>query len=395
MVKRILCFIMIVLLSITNTGCWDKVEIDQRGFVGVIMIDMAPPGYEENDEESMRDTPDSDSGIDKMIKVTYAFPIASALAGESGGGGDKPSTMSISSVAPTMDRASRYVDSRVSRRLFLGFTQVVIFGEDFLKNPDKVKEVIDYLRRNPELGRSMRVLVSKGEASKVAEVEPKDEKLLSVHIRGVLNNETSNGRILDMTFNEFIVSLLGTGCVVLPKLVVKDDEIKIAGLGLIKDYKLIGYLPEYDSLYFNTLVGKRKSGSIDVDVDGIKVNYVIRNLSKKIKVLNDDPSNFEISINIRTEGALLSGETEREFYDDEFISKIEQELNKEDEENCKFVINKLQKEFNIDALNISDSLRKYYPDTWEKVKDRWEIIYPNIKIIPVFENKVRRIGTVK
>lgn len=396
MVKRILCFIAAAILLVTLPGCWDKVEIDQRGFVGVIMIDMAPPDYTEKVKESVVGIPNVEKQEGKMIKVTYAFPITTALASEGGvGGGNKPAFITISSIATTMDKANSYVDSRISRRLFFGFTQAIIFGEEFLKNPDKVKEVLDYFRRNPEFGRYMRVLVAEGEASKVAEIKPKGEILLSRYLRGVLNNEASSGRIFDMGFNEFIVMLSQHKCAVLPKLKVGDDELKIAGLGLIKDYSLVGYLPEYDSLYFNALNGKRKSGSVSLNVNGIDTNYVIRNTSRKIELINGDPGDLKIGINIITEGDLISGEADIQLFDSEMINRIEEDFNKSDVENYNYVIKKLQKDFNMDALGISDYLRKYHPDVWENIEDKWESIYPDIKIIPFADNKIRRIGTVK
>ncbi|MDI6617319.1 MAG: Ger(x)C family spore germination protein [Clostridiales bacterium] len=400
MSKKTVLIITIILFSASLfSGCWDKVEIDQRAFVGVIMVDMAPPGYEEKVEESVKNIPGIEKQTGKMIKVTYEFPNASEIAGNDtgsgGGGGGEEEKGGISSVAVTIDETNRYIDSRLSRRLFFGFTQTIIFGEELLKNPDKFEEVLDYFRRAPEFGRSMRVLAAEGEACKVAEIKPKNEKLLFRYIRGILENESSNGRISDITFNEFITMLSANGDSVMPKVTVKGDELKIAGDAIIKDYKLQGFLPEYDSFYFNALSGKRKAGSESINTNGLTVNYLIRNTGRSIKLINDDPENIEVGINIETEGVISSASAGMEIYDDNFIKKVERDLNDVDEESCSFVIKKLQKDYKNDALLIGEYLRKHNPSLWNKVKDKWNEVYPTIKIIPTVDNKIRRIGTVK
>lgn len=396
MVKKVICLLIAaIFMAAMLSGCWDKVEIDERGFVGVIMVDMAPPGYEEKVAESLKDVPGVEGQVGRMIKVTYAFPLTVALAGEGGSGGKEPAFTKISSVATTMDKVNRYVDSRISRRLFFGFTQVIIFGEEFLQNPDKVKEVIDYFRRNPEFGRSMRVLAAEGEAADVAEITPEGEKLLSRYTRGVLENQSSSGRITDMTFNEFIVMMSDTGSGVMPRVTVKKDEIKVAGLALIKGYKKVGELTEFDTPYFNALNDRSKSGSMSINVDDITVNYVIRNSSRKMELVNSDPDKLEVSVIVKTEGVIPSGEADREIFDSSFLKEVETQLNKVENESFAYVVKKLQKEYGIDALMIGEFLRKYHPSLWSKLGGRWNEIYPNMKITPVADNRIRRIGTVK
>jgi Ger(x)C family germination protein len=241
----------------------------------------------------------------------------------------------------------------------------------------------------------MRVLVTDSEASKIGEIQPKNEKLVFRYIRGILENESSNGRITDITFNEFVSSIGGFGNGLLPKISIKSDEAKIAGTGLVKDFKLIGYLSEADSYYFNSMMGKRKAGSTTVNIEDLTIDYVIRDSSRSIKLINDDPNNLDVSINLKTEGVVQSAEANEEIFNDELIKKAEQELNKLDEESCKSVIQKLQKEYKLDALSIGEYIRKFHPSVWDNVKDKWEEIYPNIKITPIVDNKIRRIGTVK
>ena len=394
--KTILIFTIIFLTTFILSGCWDKVEIDQRGFVEVMMIDPAPPGSEEEMGEAAKGMPGISLQESDMIKVTYVFPNTGLLAGQGGGGGNEPGFTSLASVAENISKANRLVDARVSRRLFFGHTQIVILSQELFKNTKKAKEVIDYLRRDPQFNRTIRLLITEGEASKIAEVKPKVEKLLFRYIKGIIDNEDTNGRIIDINLSEFIVLISGPEATsIIPKVSVKGDELKISGAAVIKDFKLCGYISEYESLYFNTLQGTRSGGVESINFEGSSTEFASNNTSRKLELINSDPDNLEIEINVKIEGILMSSEFGKELFDTDTINKIEKEFNKMSDENCSLVIKKLQKEYKADALSISAYLRKFHPDVWDKVKERWEEIYSNIKIIPRMDYRIRRIGTVK
>jgi Ger(x)C family germination protein len=288
------------------------------------------------------------------------------------------------------------VDSKISRRLYFGHAKVIIFGEEFVKNREKFMEVIDYLGRDPNINWAIRGMVADGEASKTAEMNPKDEKLLFRYLRGILDNEVTSGRILDVRFNDFLSMMMENGVGMLPRVHTASDEAKISGLSLFKDYKYVGYLSEYDTLYFNTLNGTRNGGRVYINHDGLKASFTTSNTTRKVKLENSDVNTLEIGIHVHVEGNLsnieLKGNKE---LDAEALAALEQELKKTDEESCGFVIKKLQGEFKADALGMGEYIRKYHPSIWDQVKDKWDKVYPAVKITPVVDYRIRRIGLTK
>lgn len=394
--RAMLIFTVIFLATSMLSGCWDKVEIDQRGFVEVVMIDPAPPGSEEEIGEAAKEIPGISMQQSDMIKVTYVFPNTGLLAGQGGGGGNESGFTSLLSVAENISKANRLVDARVSRRLYFGHTQIIILSQELFKNTKKTKEVIDYLRRDPQFNRTIRLLITDGDASKIAGIKPKVEKLLFRYINGIIDNEDTNGRIIDINLTEFIAMITQPeATAIIPKVSVKGDELKISGAAVIKDFKLSGYISEYESLYFNTLQGTRSGGVESVNFEGSSVEFTSNNTTRKLELLNSDPNNLEIEIDVKIEGILMGSEFDKELFDADTINKIEREFNKMSDESCRLVIKKLQKEYKADALSISAYLRKFHPDIWDKVKERWEEIYSNIKITPRMDYRIRRIGTVK
>lgn len=397
MTRRIATLILSAFLTAALlSGCWDKVEIDQRGFIGVVMIDMAPPGYLEKMDEQVENVPGIEKQGGEMIKVTYVFADARKIGGEGGGGGKEKGFVTLSSVAMSIPKTSGYVDSRISRRMFFGHTQVIVLGEKFMKNPEKMKQVLDYFDRSPRFNRTARVLIAEGEeASKLAEVNPKGEALMSRYLREIMQNEVTNGRIVEINFNQFISMMRKDGSGILPRAIIEKEEVKISGLGLIKDFKLVGYLSEYDSLFYNTMIGKRRGGREYINLGDITATFVTSNTSRRMQLLNKDVNNLEVGIHVNIEGSIADNGYFGDIFDAKMIRRLESEYNKMIEDSSKFVVKKLQKEFNVDALNIGEYLQKYHPGVWDKVDDKWDEIYPTVKITPIMDHRIRRIGETK
>lgn len=375
----LLCFIEIIIL----TGCWDKVEIEKRGFVRLIGIDIGSPSDEPNKEE------------EGLIKVTYVFPKSAAFSPE-GGKGDEKSFVVMSSTAKSIEKANDYIDSKMNRRVYFGHMRIVVLGEELLKDSIRFKRVLDYIAREPSFSREIRFFSCEGEASSIGDIKPEIEKTLAEYIKGIMDNWESSGMIVKVDFNQFMASIItNKGKAILPKISIKDGKANVSGVSLIKDYKLVGFLSEDDTLYFNTLLGKRVGGNETIDIDNKIVSFQSSKVSKKIKLKSDDLDKLEIEIYAKIEGAISGYEIGGGELDGNRILKIEEALNKYGEERCKSVIKKLQKEYEVDGLEIGDYIKKFHPSVWEKIKDRWNDIYPNIKISAVMDYKIRRAGDIK
>nr|WP_242843950.1 hypothetical protein [Clostridium botulinum] len=71
--------IILILSTICMTGCWDKIEINERAFASVIGVDAGKDiGKEKQLKEISESASFTGSKFDK-IKVTYAFPDISKL----------------------------------------------------------------------------------------------------------------------------------------------------------------------------------------------------------------------------------------------------------------------------------------------------------------------------
>jgi hypothetical protein len=55
-------------------------------------------------------------------------------------------------------------------------------------------------------------------------------------------------------------------------------------------------------------------------------------------------------------------------------------------------VKRVQKEYKADVLNLRNYINKYHPIIWEKIKNDWEVIYPEIEIEVNVKVFIRRRG---
>ena len=59
------------------------------------------------------------------------------------------------------------------------------------------------------------------------------------------------------------------------------------------------------------------------------------------------------------------------------------------------VFNKLVDEYKTDCIEFGRRVQNYYPDFWEKNKDKWKEYFVNTTLELEVDVKVRRLGVIK
>ncbi|MDR2750876.1 MAG: hypothetical protein LBC41_09465, partial [Clostridiales bacterium] len=136
------CFALAFTLALI-TGCWDKVELENRGFAVSFGIDEKDGKY----------------------LVTVSMPSVSSLKE-----GPSDSAKDVrSEESDTVSGAIRAIDDSLSQRLDFGQAKLLLFGQELLDNEDMFRQAIDACERNGELNREIYVLAADGGARKVLE----------------------------------------------------------------------------------------------------------------------------------------------------------------------------------------------------------------------------------
>ncbi|MDD3840269.1 MAG: Ger(x)C family spore germination protein [Clostridia bacterium] len=379
--KRV-AILAIIMLMLINTACWDKIEIDDRGFIISMAIDIP---------EEERET--GDVGRLRRYSITFGMPIVEKLV-EKGGGGEKSFTL-VTAEGNTIFDARNNLATRIDRRLFFDHAKIVIFGSEVFKDKSKFKELVDDLQRDYEINRKMFVGVVDGKAKDALMVDNQLNKLVMVYLSGIMENSQFNANVRSLYLDELIESLREGGRVLIPKIKPNKTEVKIAGAAIIDDFELKGWLGQEQNKYSLILEKGAKGGDVDFRYRDIIIPYQIYSARKAIKYNGIKEGKLDFTIRIRSEGRLREYVFGQHLMDKNKIDQLTSLVNKEIEKNCNHVIDMYQNKYKIDMLGIDDYMHKYYPKVWKVVEKNWDDYFCNANINVRSDSSIRRVGVVK
>ncbi len=365
------------------TGCWDKIEIENRAFVQVITLDKIPE--EERTDENSR------------YLVSFVFPRTAALVGQGGefGGSGGDASITISITGRTLTQCAYLISSRLERTIYFNQARIMLFGRELMEDQQLVKETVDKLSRDHELNRRMYVGVVDGLARDVLTIKPKVDRLIVGYLTRLFENEMGSSRIRIMEARKFLSAMREGGDLIMPKITPYKDEVKIAGGAVIKNHKFLTWLSEEESVMSSLLEGEFEKGSLNVFYKGVPVSYSAFNAKRKIKYEGIQDGRLKFTISVDIEGDLEEVILGAELFDSKVIAHIEGLINKEIEKRCRDILNKYQCQYKMDGIRLNEFLYKYHPKVWKGVKDNWEQVYCDALITVESDAKVRRIGMIK
>lgn len=384
---------ILIISSILLCGCWDNVQIDRKSFISTIAIDVGKDIGKEGDLKSISSKePFAEREVDK-IKVTYGFPDISSLEPTKGGNAEGKF---ITTPAYSMEDAVSKATAKSSRSLNFGHSKLLIFSSEILAYPNTIKEVIDYLERQPSLNRMMLVVVADGNVEDYVKFKPDMEKNIDSYITGLMENGSRNATILPVTLNEMLRLLSENGNALIPRLTLDKtkNELLLSGVAIIKDYTLKGYLNPIETSDLEILRGKLKNGKKMVYKDGHPVDFQIEDTKRKITVINGK-NNIEFHIDIFLEGQIKGYFLGTELMDKDKLKELQDDFNKSLSGECEKVIKITQNEFMVDPIGFRENLEKYNVQLWRKVKDNWAEVYKSSVIKVNVTTHIRRVGVVK
>jgi spore germination protein KC len=195
LVRRHTALLLVLsILSILLTGCWDQLEIEDRALVLGLSVDKVPEGTHPKDDQvtHLKDTIKL-----PMIRVTAQIAVPGRVPlGPSSGEGGSPGGLNpvwvVHVYGLTLDDAMNNLQQQISDPRYLIHLRVIIISEDFARS--SLGDLNDYLRRNPEVRRQTWMLVSEGEASKFMDVNPPLQRVPTLYILSMMEKAVESGK---------------------------------------------------------------------------------------------------------------------------------------------------------------------------------------------------------
>lgn len=360
-VKAVINITIILILTISLSGCWNYREIEELSIVAGFAIDMT-----------------EDDNFNITVEV-----VSSGKSGKTEGE-LTPSIMEAE--GPTLFEAIRSMISESGKKLYWSHTKIMVISKSVAENG--LVPVLDWVNRDAEVREDIWVLVSKEKTAKeILMSTPKTENIAAFQINEALYSEKAISKYHATELWDILGELASESTnVVLPlvglKNYKKEQVPKVSGSALFKLDKLIGYIDDEETMGLLWIKDQFEGGLFIVkNINNTNTNVTLEIHKSKTKlkpIIKGGNYIMDINIQVVAEIAEISstldviGEKGRTM----LHNTAEQQMTSLIEE----VLEKFQREFEVDALGFGEEFRIRNYEAWKKsLGKNWEEIFPEVE----------------
>lgn len=380
--KRILLILLITLMFLSVTACWDRTEVDETAIVIGLGIDKVP------------------GKKPFLLTVQIVNPIAKTSGGSSGGA-QKPYLV-LSSQGKSFFEAVRNFATITPRKLIFSHNKMIVMGKGLAQSG--IAQVMDYMDRDPEFRRTSWMLVANDTAKKIIEAQVPIEALPAKGVEIMMLGFQRNAFVYPITRNKFVLNLKSDTKVSYAPIIelkkTKNSQIKIIKTAIFKSNRLIGELNAEESrsllwlkneiigdtviIPFESKGGQQQLISIDINEGKTEITPVFSAEGVRMQITCQGKATLQEAENTR-----IQIKSQKVF--DEVNSQVEEILKSRLER----TIVKAQKQYNADFVEFATTIHNYSPQEWNRVKNRWQEVFPAIKFSVAFDIKTTKIGMIR
>lgn len=385
--KKIACIILGVLLTFNITGCWFATEPSEYAMVSSVIYDITDNG---------------DYLI--VLELMDAASESTQIGGQASSNDMKSSGMISRAYGKTLREAISYHNTTLERVVFARHNQARFFTERFAKTD--MSSMLDLFARSIITDEQPYMFIIKDDnPENIYKSNHGQSDLVGEYIynagRLTMEYTAVSGFITTLEYikayyEEGKQPVLGV-VTLEPDLMnskegKQEKSVKIAGLAVFKDNKLVGYLDESqaraynfitnniqmtylalkpkDSMFTATVQSSKASINTDFEEDKVIVNI---NLSLDFHI-----AEFNGTININSQKG---------------IKKIQDIVNEHLTKLLKSTIQKCQMEFKSDIFGFGSYFHIQHPQIWKDIKQRWDDDYfANAEVNVTVNSTMGRVG---
>jgi Ger(x)C family germination protein len=329
--------ILIPLLSMALlSGCWDKVEIENRAFVVAMGIDK---------------------GENENYAITLSIPILNKEDED-----EKPAHVNTAE-GETLLAALKKLDAKNDKNLYYGQTKLVVLGTEILENKELLEAAINTLEDKLEATRRIHVVAAKS-PEKILATKPPGEILPGSYIPNMYRDKDKIGGA-SFTLDFERLSTKSSKVAIVPKIEAEEDELKLSGAAVLENSKKTGLLsPEELQGYLWAFCGGNQGAVITAENNS---SLAVEKHKTQITFRSAKPAP-RVTIDVHVTGKLYGNHPAN------FETIIAQELSQ--------TAHLLQTTHQTDGYNWLQLLRKKNYPLYKKHAENWDEIFPKLEIIP-------------
>ncbi len=358
--------IIIVLISILLTGCWDYVGLNEITTVTGIAIDK-------NFETQMYELSFEIIDLDKSAK-------------------DKTmKTKVIESQGITLFDAVRNAKRKLYNKLYFSNAQIIIVNYEIAKE-DGMNTIVDLFFRDTEIRETIDFAISyKRSAKELLLQRETDTSSIAYTIKDIINEDNMITTATNYSSMYNMINTLENESMALnlPMFTINENEkvVELYGIAVFNKDKLIGELTNEESKYFLFIDGNLSDGVIPLKHKTKNNKTDIYNLSLEIyesktkKSYTYKNNKFTFTIEINAKVFLDEYNNQIGTLNKTDIKNIEKEAETHLKQRILELINKVKQKQKIDVFSFSNLVYKKDYTLWKKMSKNWDQMFIDSDII--------------
>lgn len=387
--------VVYLLLVITSTlfltGCWDRHEIQDRSFVLAVAIDLADQG----DEHSTPLETFAEGSGQKPLRLSLQVL---ALSPQRRGENSPSKTYVISNTGRSIHEMLRDANGQNSKPLWFEHIQSIIISEAAVRKFG-LTPLIDLFRRDAEVRWRTKIYITPQDARPFLDFVPPTGEAGGIFISNIsrsIKNLHIAGSNTDLGATS--TRLDNKVDVVLPVIQMSDKQVKVKGMAVFKKDKFVEYWDEYTIKGAKFLLGIEKAAliafSCPIHPEETVVFEMFQQDTTVTPQIDGEQISFKIDVAMRGNIGEISCSDDHDATDKAFMDKAEALFAQEVQQNIEYALKVMQKS-GVDDAGFARRLKAYEPKTWDKVKDRWDEVFPTIPLIINVKISIQNTGEHK
>ncbi|WP_313894931.1 Ger(x)C family spore germination protein [Psychrobacillus sp.] len=380
--------IVLLILSLLLTGCWDSRELNEIAITLAIGIDKVEDEYQ----------------------ITVQVVVPSEVSIKTGTG--RSTVTLFQANGNTVYEAFRKMTKDSPRKIYPGHLRMLVLGEELAL--EGIGDSLDLFARDWEFRSDFYVVVAKNRtAAEILNITTTLENIpANKMFEALKTSDESWSATRGIKLHELIADISSEGkeAVLTGILAMGNQEIgaskqnvetitpsariQYGQLAIFKKDKLVGWLSERESRGYNDIINSVKTtvmpiacpkkGTLTIEVTDL--NSVI-----KSKVINENP---EVDVNIRVKGNIGEVECQINLSELKTIHELEKIYENELKEIVNETIDNLQNKYKSDIFGFGEAIHRSNPKEWKRIKKQWDSEFPDLEVNVEVDMQIQRTGTI-
>lgn len=360
------------------SSCWDNKELDTLSIVSAIGLDSS----------------DSPERINLIVQLGNV-KSSSKKEKDSDKSSDKPVILkeNTTNILTAIDK----MRCQNSRSIFLHQNQIIVLGNEL--SSKGVADYFDAFLRNNDTRSDVLVFVADEKAEDILAASPEFENSSADVLARMIGLEKKVSEAFGISvlkFSSNIVSEVTATAIPIVKIKESENEknkISFSGLAVFQNDTMVGELKDDDVYGFLLLSSGVSGGAFNVALPEGDAALHIQNVTpqKSVTISQDG----EITLHATISGDISIGELHG--FEDMDLSEVFKLVENASSQKLSDIITntfETSLELNADLFEVGVYMHRHLPKKFDKIKDNWENIYPDVKLDLKLELKLTGTGQI-